>query len=156
MTHRHPMSLLFACLAASATWAQAPDPQVKAQAEGYLAFRGCSRIGNRNDDPAYLFKDGFALDFRCRPQGDQKSDQPVRGDRRLVFGRHKGTWTAVLYDYVNPDVPLTAGMAFVSPVVSTPMDQVVALRRGRNVAGLRRHHGRTPAGVGRTRTVAGE
>ena len=92
-----------------------------------LAYRGATRTGNRNDDPAYLFKDGFALDVRYRIDSDTKRGDIIKGDRRVVFGRHKSQWIAVLYDYVNPDAPADKAVDFTSPVISTHVAAVTVL-----------------------------
>ncbi len=95
-----------------------------------LAYRGATRTGNRNDDPAYLFKDGFALDVRYRIDSDKKTGDVIKGDRRIVFGKNKSRWIAVLYDYVNPDAPPGRAVDFTSPVVSTHVAAVTVLPAG--------------------------
>ncbi len=92
-----------------------------------IAYRGTSGLGNNSEDWKYLFKTGFAFDLMIRPSADSKSDEASKGDVRVVFGRHKGTWTAVLYDYVAPGAPATAGVAYTSPVTSTHVARVVQL-----------------------------
>ena len=92
-----------------------------------LAYRGATRTGNRNDDPAYLFKDGFALDLRYRIDSDKKTGDVIQGDRRVVFGRNKARWIAVLYDYVNPETPSGKAMDFTSPILSTHVADVSIL-----------------------------
>lgn len=92
-----------------------------------LAYRGTTRTGNRNDDPAYLFRDGFALDMRYRMDSEKKTGDVIKGDRRIVFGRGKAGWIAVLYDYVNPEVPAGKAMDFTSPILSTHVSDVVTL-----------------------------
>ncbi len=93
----------------------------------YLAYRGISGLGNNSEDPRFLFKTGFCFDFRYRLNGEAKRKTPVAGDRRIVFGRHQGKWIAVLYDYVNPDVPEDQAVVFASPVVTTTVARVAVL-----------------------------
>ncbi len=91
-----------------------------------LAWAGTSGTGNAADEPALVFKGGFALDLRVRPSRD-RGGQVKPGDRRLVFAPHKGRWIAVLYDYVAPDAPAEAGRAFRSPVTTTHVNRVRVL-----------------------------
>jgi len=92
-----------------------------------LAYRGRSGIGNHPGDPRYLFKAGFALDFRYRIGRDAKPHDVLPGDRRVLFGRQRDKWLAVLYDYRVPGVPAAAREQFSSPVVTTPVDRVTVL-----------------------------
>ncbi len=88
-----------------------------------LAYRGVSGLGNNSEDPTYIFKTGFCFDLMVR-SSDAKDKDPVAGDRRIVFARHKGAWVAMLYDYVTgANDPVN----FTSPVTSTRVDRVVRL-----------------------------
>jgi hypothetical protein len=90
----------------------------------YLAYLGRSFIGTAHDDLNYLFKRGFAFDFRWRANARARGREPMAGDRRLVFGKLNGQYTAALYDYVNPQIPQKEYQQFVSPVLTTSIAQV--------------------------------
>ncbi|MFP4054404.1 MAG: hypothetical protein ACLFV7_11150, partial [Phycisphaerae bacterium] len=92
----------------------------------YLVYRGSSPTGSSCEEPKYVFKKGFSVDFRYRISGSRDKD-PVAGDRRIVFGPVKDKWMAVLYDYVDDDVPEDRHEKFVSPVVTTTIARVKAL-----------------------------
>ena len=70
----------------------------------------------------------FAIEFCYRTDAGNRSPDVIRGDRRLVLGRHRGEWVAVLYDYVNPDAPSDRQMVFESPVLTTPVADVRLFR----------------------------
>ncbi|HUT35082.1 MAG TPA: hypothetical protein VNE39_16445 [Planctomycetota bacterium] len=96
----------------------------------YLAYAGVSGLGNASEDVRFLFKTGFCFDFMYRQDGRNRSRDVVPGDRRIVFGRHKGKWVAVLYDYVDPAVPHEKWVEFASPLVTTRVARVVPLAEG--------------------------
>jgi len=93
----------------------------------YLAYSGVSALGNNAEDVRFLFKTGFCFDMRYRTDTRNRSGGVVAGDRRIVFGRHKGRWVAVLYDYVDPSVPPEKRVQFSSPWVTTSVARVVQL-----------------------------
>ena len=93
----------------------------------YLAVAGYCGMGNASEDPKYLFKDGFGIDLLVRPKASEPLARVVEGDRRIVFGRHKGAWIAMLYDYVNPTAPAAEGFDFESQVAKTHVARVIEL-----------------------------
>ena len=93
----------------------------------YLAFGGDSRTGSACTDWKMLFLGGFGLDVMFRPDGRNRSGDPVAGDRRIVFGKCGGRWTAVQYDYVDPAAPAEAGLSFPSPMLDTRIARVAQL-----------------------------
>lgn len=99
-----------------------------ADAKGlYLAYRGCSHLGNQCDNADFVFKGGLAADFRYRRDGKARGNDPAPGDRRVVFGQVGGTWRAVLYDYLAPEATEDDRRVFESPVQTTPVDRVSVL-----------------------------
>ncbi|MFP4106409.1 MAG: hypothetical protein ACLFVU_10005 [Phycisphaerae bacterium] len=89
----------------------------------YLAYRGLCFTGSSVEDPKFLFKKGFAFDFRYRLSGGKGKDvQP--GDRRIVFGKHDGKWIAVMYDYESEKIEKKDYVEFRSPVVTTKIAEV--------------------------------
>lgn len=90
-----------------------------------LAYAGRTRTENQSEDWRYLFKTGFCFDVMIRPNAKSGEKGPVAGDRRVVFGRHKGRWIAVLYDYVAAGDPGNTTVVYDSPVSSTRVDRVV-------------------------------
>jgi hypothetical protein len=84
----------------------------------YLAYRGFNRFGNACDDPIFVFKTGFCFDFQYRSVPDRNANV-VEGDRRIVFGKLKGRWAAVMYDYIDESVEKGDYVRFASPVVTT-------------------------------------
>jgi hypothetical protein len=92
-----------------------------------IAYRGLSGTGNRSEDWRYLFKTGFAFDLMIRSDPAQSAGQPAAGDRRVVFGQHKGKWVAVMYEYVAPGAKPGEGVDYTSPVTSTRVDRVTLL-----------------------------
>jgi hypothetical protein len=92
-----------------------------------LSYKGTTPTGNSSDDWRYLFKTGFGCDLMLRTDPKAKDNKVVAGDRRLVFGPHKGQWIAVLYDYVVRDAKRDEGVDFSSPLVTTHVARVVRL-----------------------------
>lgn len=92
-----------------------------------LAYRGDTGTGNQSEDWRYIFKTGFAFDLLLRSDPKAAGGDPARGDRRLVFARHRKEWVAVLYDFVHPDAAPGEGVTYTSPVASTRVDRVVRL-----------------------------
>jgi hypothetical protein len=93
----------------------------------YVAYSGLCVLGNASEDPRLIFTTGFALDLRVRPDARNRSHAPAEGDRRVVFGRHKGQWAAMLYDYVNPKAGAGEAFVFASPVTRTRVARCVPL-----------------------------
>lgn len=92
-----------------------------------LAYSGVGVIKNTADDPRYIFKSGFCLDFAIRTDPKAKGNNPVAGDKRLLMAPHGGKWIAVLMEYVDPKVPEDKQMAYVSPVQTTRVAHVRVL-----------------------------
>jgi hypothetical protein len=92
----------------------------------YLAYRGVNRLGNACDDPKFVFKTGFCFDFQYRAVPD-KNPSVVEGDRRIVFGKVKGKWAAVMYDYLDESVEKGDYVRFASPVVTTLVAKVYVI-----------------------------
>ena len=93
----------------------------------YVAYSGLCVLGNASEDPRYIFTTGFCLDVKVRPDPGDRSRGLRRGDVRIVFGRHKGKWVAMLYDYVKAKDAAGEGMVFTSPVARTPVGRIVQL-----------------------------
>ena len=93
----------------------------------YVAYSGLCVLGNASEDPRYIFTTGFCLDLKVRPDAADRSRGLRRGDVRIVFGRHKGKWVAMLYDYVKAKGAAGEGMVFTSPVARTPVGLIVQL-----------------------------
>ena len=92
-----------------------------------LAYRGHSALGNNSQDPRFLFKTGFCFEMEFRSAARNRSRQVVAGDRRIVFGNHRGKWVAVLYDYIDPSVSNDKHVPFSSPWVTTTVARVALL-----------------------------
>ena len=92
-----------------------------------LAYRGSGPTGNQSQDWKYLFKTGFCLDVNLRADPSALGAEIKAGDRRVVIGRHKGEWVAVLYDHVLAKGAGPEAMEFTSPVTTTPVDRVARL-----------------------------
>jgi len=92
----------------------------------YLMYQGYSRTGNTCDDPSFLFTSGFCFDFQYRtePKGDSKVQE---GDRRIVFGKLKGKWVAVMYDYLDEEADPAEAQTFASPVFTTTVAKVYVI-----------------------------
>jgi hypothetical protein len=93
----------------------------------YVAYGGRAVLGNSSEDPRLIFTTGFALDVRVRPDAGNRSGAPAAGDRRIVFGRHRGQWVAMLYDYINPKAAPGEAFTFTSPVTRTRVARCIAL-----------------------------
>jgi len=92
----------------------------------YLVYQGYSRTGNTCDDPDYLFTTGFCFDLQYRAEpGD--GPRPQEGDRRIVFGKFKKRWIAVMYDYLNEKADPAGSRTFASPLVTTNVAKVYVI-----------------------------
>lgn len=89
----------------------------------YLVYRGLSRTGSNCDDWKFIFKTGFCFDFQYRSVDDD-SRSVTKGDRRIVFGRFRAQWMAVMYDYVDDKTEPEKHEVFASPVVTTIIARV--------------------------------
>ncbi len=95
----------------------------------HLVYAGKNFQGSANETLEGIFKDGFAFDFRWRSDRDaRRRKEVVAGDRRIVFGKLKGEWTAVLHDYIVPGAKKSDGRSYSSPVVTTWIDVVRELQ----------------------------
>lgn len=95
----------------------------------HLAYAGQNFQGSENDSIEGIFKTGFAFDFRWRSDTRAKKvPKAVEGDRRIVFGKINGKWTAVFHDYVVPGAKESEGRSYSSPVVTTRVDVVRELK----------------------------
>jgi hypothetical protein len=92
-----------------------------------LKYQGTTPVGNDSDDWRFIFKTGFCFDLMLRTDPKAKDAKVVAGDRRIVFGQHKGKWIAVLYDYVNAAAGKDEGVSFSSPLVTTRVARVAQL-----------------------------
>ncbi len=95
----------------------------------YIAWAGETRQGNTAKNIRELFAGGFALDFALRPNARARTRDVIAGDRRIVIAEHKGAWTGVLYDYVDPKSK-TAPVVYTSDVIRTEIARVEALGKG--------------------------
>jgi len=93
----------------------------------YLAYRGKSYTGNTCENVNLLFKTGFSFDIQFRGNVNAKAKDVTVGDRRIVFGQHKGRWVAVLYDYIDPATAPDRWVEFSSPLITTRVARVAVL-----------------------------
>lgn len=93
-----------------------------------LAYCGWNYTGGAASDPRGIFSQGFAIDFRWRSDRSQNREREVIvGDRRLVIGQVEGEWTAVLFDFIDPDDREVVREVFRSPVVETKVGNMRVL-----------------------------
>lgn len=93
----------------------------------HLAFAGTAVMKNSSQDPAFIFKNGFCLEFAFRSNPQAGGDDLADGDKRLLLAPHKGGWVAVLFDYLNPGVPEEKHKEYASPVALTRVAKVTIL-----------------------------
>lgn len=93
----------------------------------YLAYSGVAVLKNSAEDPKFLFKNGFCLDFAFRADAKARGADLAAGDKRLLVGPMRGKWIAVLMDYVNPSVFEEGWIEYVSPVLTTRVAKVMEL-----------------------------
>jgi hypothetical protein len=93
----------------------------------HLAFAGAAGLKNSAEDPKFVFKGGFCFDLFLRTDAKARGDSPVPGDRRVLVGNVRGTWTAVLFEYVDPAVRDEQYVLYESPVATTRVARVTVL-----------------------------
>jgi hypothetical protein len=88
-----------------------------------------SPVKNVAEDPALLFKFGFALDvcLGLDPKADPTRKGPVAGDLRLLISQIKKEPIAVLYRPVVPGAPVEKRKHYASPVGEIFIDEVSTL-----------------------------
>lgn len=80
-----------------------------------LAFNGRGRLGKTCDDWRQIHRGGFAIDLQFRTSGSKAKDL-APGDRRLVVGKCKGEWIAVLFQYRVEKPVADRHLAYESPL----------------------------------------
>jgi hypothetical protein len=93
----------------------------------YIALSGENKLGGASLDWRHLFRAGFGFEFLYRTNPRSRARDIVAGDRRIVFGKHDGAWTAVLYEYALPEQHAEAGLVFPSRFTTTTISRVTRL-----------------------------
>ena len=95
----------------------------------YIVYTGKSFTKNSAEEPGEVFKKGFGFDFRYRTDTSKEGKRAkgkIKGDRKLVFAKVKGKWSAVMFDYLGSGAG-GQSRTFSSPWVSTDVAGVRVL-----------------------------